>query len=364
MTTNKTKMPLFTTFKRDELSNKSKLLIRLGFGFSAVIVSIIIATLIIKENPFEILAVLFEGAVILPWRLILDTFILLGFGIAIVAPFKMRYWNMGANGQVMMAALISIVLMFYLGGKVSNFVLILLMFVSSLIVSVIWAVIPALFKTFFKTNETLFTLMMNYIATALVAYVNFAMAQGKQETIGIINFNTQYGWFPSIIDKYFLPAFIILVITVIMYVYIYKTKHGYEVSVLGDSAPTANYVGMNTKWITIRTLIISGLITGVMGFLYASAIDHSISTTTGGSLGFTGVLVAWLSNFNPITMGIISFLLAFLTLGTQEISSTYRLGSNNLSSIIISLIFFSILIAEFFIKYKVRINLKRHKEVK
>jgi simple sugar transport system permease protein len=273
----------------------------------------------------------------------------------------MKYWNMGANGQVLVGALVSIVLMFYLDdfavkSSLNNVLLIVLMLVCSIIVSVIWGVIPAIFKVYFNTNETLFTLMMNYIAAGLVSYINYVLAGGTKESPGVINPDTKSGWLPVVMDKYFIPIVIIIAITVVIYFYMKKTKQGYEISVVGDSINTAKYVGMNTKKIIIRTLIVSGIICGIIGFIYASAINKSIDKNTCGSLGFTAILVAWLANFSPIIMAGISFLLAFLTLGTSKVSSTYRLGNNDLSNVIIGLIFFAILICEFFIRFKIKFN--------
>lgn len=353
--------PLVSVIKRDQLPTYQSILIRIGTFVGTFLIAMLFCFFIIKENYFEIIGTLISGATIKPWKLIMDACLLLAFGIAIVPAFKMKYWNMGANGQVLMGALVSIVLMFYLNdfaakSSMNNVLLIILMLVSSIIVSVIWAVIPSIFKVFFNTNETLFTLMMNYIAAGLVSYINYVLAQGKKESPGIINSATESGWMPTVINTYFLPIVIILVLTALIYFYMKKTKHGYEISVVGDSINTAKYVGMNTKLIIIRTLAVSGIICGIIGFLYASAINQSIDKNTCGSLGFTAVLVAWLANFNPLVMGGISFVLAFLTLGTSKVSSTYRLGNNDLSNVIIGLIFFAILISEFFIRFKVKFN--------
>ena len=182
------------------------------------------------------------------------------------------------------------------------------------------------------------------------------MLKDKKESPGIINSATKSGWMPVVIDKYFIPIVIIVIITVVIHFYMKKTKQGYEIEVVGDSINTARYVGMNTKKIIIRTLVVSGIICGIIGFIYASAINQSIDKNTCGSLGFTAVLVAWLANFSPIIIAGISFVLAFLTLGTSKVSSTYRLGNNDLSNVIIGLIFFAILICEFFIRFKVVFN--------
>lgn len=357
----KIRTPLVSVLKRDKLPTYKAIIIRIATFIFTFLLSMLFCFFIIKENYFEIIGTLFSGALIRPWRLIMDACLLLAFGIAIVPAFKMKYWNMGANGQVLMGALVSIVLMFYLNNfavksSMNNTLLIILMLFASILVSVIWAVIPAIFKVFFNTNETLFTLMMNYIAAGLVSYINYILAQGKKESPGIMNSATESGWMPTVLDKYFLPIVIIIVITTLIYFYMKKTKQGYEISVVGDSINTAKYVGMNTKKIIIRTIIVSGIICGIIGFLYASAINQSIDKNTCGSLGFTAILVAWLANFNPIIMAGISFVLAFLTLGTSKVSSIYRLGNNDLSNVIIGLIFFAILISEFFIRFKLKFN--------
>ena len=360
--TNKHHEPLFTVFKRSSFSTKKGIILRISVVLGTFILSMLLCSLVIKENIFSIMGTFFEGAVARPWKLLLDACLLLGFGIAIVPAFKMKYWNMGANGQVIMGTLVAIVIMFYtekfaLASKMNNFLVILLMLAASIAASTIWAVIPAIFKAFFKTNETLFTLMMNYIAAGFVAYVNYALAKGQKEAQDVTILN-RGGWMPVVIDNYFIPIVIILLMTVFVYFYMAKTKHGYEVTVVGDSAPTARYVGMHTRTIVIRTLVLNGVMCGIIGFLYASAINHSMNPTMCGALGFTAVLIAWLSGFNPLIMGGVSFGLAFLTIGTSKVSSVYRIGNNDLANVIIGLIFFSILISEFFVRYEVKTNIK------
>ena len=205
--------------------------------------------------------------------------------------------------------------------------------------------------------------MMNYIAAGLVAYTNYVLANGQKEAQDI-TLRYEGGWLPYVVNNrintnYLIASVIIILMTVFVFVYMSKTKHGYEVTVVGDSAPTARYVGMHTKKIIIRTLILNGIMCGIIGFLYASAINHSMSSSMCGSLGFTAVLIAWLSNFNPVIMAIVSFGLAFLTIGTSKISSVYRIGNNDLANVIIGLMFFAILISEFFVRYHVRINIKK-----
>jgi len=356
---------LFSIFKRFNVSNKEKTIIRVISLTSAILLSLIACSVSVNKDIFTVLEYVIQGNTIDIWRLVFNTAILLAFGIAIIAPFKMKYWFMGAGGTVMISALAAYTCIVKLvplceKGQMSNIVLLIIMFVASLTAGIIWAVIPSLFKAFFNTNETLFTLMMNYVATGVTSYVNYSLANEQKINPGIVSYT--YGVMPEVINKYFLSIIIIILITVFMTIYINKTKHGFEVTVMGDSERTAKYVGMNTKWITIRTLLLSGVICGILGFLYIAAKDHMASEATGGTLGFTGILVAWISNFNTITMAIVSFFLTFLTIGTEKVCSTFNVGNSYISSICLGVVFFAVLVGEFFIQYRVRFNFKK-KEV-
>lgn len=355
--------PLFTVFKRENITKKQQFLIRFTAVFTSILFSIILCSIIVKKDPFSVLGIIFQGVFIDPWRFLENSALLLAFGVAIIAPFKMRYWNMGAMGSVMVSALASYVLINIFKNWVdneggSNALLLLMMFTASIIAGIIWSIIPAIFKALFNTNETLFTLMMNYIASALTLYVNYIMAKEQKLNPGIVSFYA--GFFPTIIAPQFVPIVVIVVITVLMTIYMNKTKHGYEISVLGDSPKTAQYVGMKNKKIIIRTLVLSGLICGILGFLYISCKDHMASDSTGGSYGFTGVLVGWLSNFNTITMAIVSMFLTFITIGTEKVCSVSNVGNSYISSIVVGIIFFSILISEFFIRYRLVIKNKKN----
>ena len=347
--------PLLKVFKRQSINKKEAIKFRAIAISVSVIISITLCSIVVKKNPFIVIAKIFEGVFIDPLRFLENSAMLLCFGVAIIAPFKMKYWNMGAGGSVMMSALASYVLINIFKDWVdkrggSNALLLLMMFVASIIAGVIWSTIPAIFKAFFNTNETLFTLMMNYIAMALTLYVNYIMAKEQKLNPGIVSFNA--GYFPTIIFPQLFPIIIIVLITILVTIYMNKTKHGYEVTVLGDSPKTAQYVGMKNKKIIIRTLLLSGVICGILGFLYVSCKDHMASDNTGGSLGFTGVLVGWLSNFNTITMAIVSLSLTFIIIGAEKVCSVFNVGNSYISSILVGIIFFSILISEFFIRYK------------
>lgn len=190
--------------------------------------------------------------------------------------------------------------------------------------------------------------MMNYVATQLVAFfvIIWEVPKGAGQ-IGIINQSTQIGWLPQIGgNKYMLNVIIILVLTVAVYVYLNYSKHGYELSVVGESERTARYVGIKVEKVIIRTMLLSGAICGIVGFLLVSGTDHTLSTSLSGGRGFTAVMISWLAKFNPIIMIFASMLLAFLDKGASAISTNFGLN-HSFSDILTGIILFFIIGCEF-----------------
>ena len=146
-----------------------------------------------------------------------------------------------------------------------------------------------------------------------------------------------------------------------MFVYLRYTKHGYEISVVGESENTAKYAGINVPKVFIRTMLISGAICGLAGFVAVSGASHTISTNTAGGNGFTAIIVAWLAKFNPIGMAVISALLVFLDKGAVQIASQFGLN-DYVSEMITGIILFFILGCEFFINYKLIFRSKKEAE--
>lgn len=352
--------PLFHISKNENMTRWKALLVRVGGVFAALVIIGVMSVILIKQNPFKIYATLVTGAFIDVWTLLKDTAVLLIFGLAVIPAFKMKFWNMGANGQVLIGCLVAIACMKFLTDKLPDWLIIVLMIITSILAGIIWAVIPAIFKAFFGTNETLFTLMMNYIALGLVAYFSFAWDPRGSGNLGIVNLMTHHGWFPNIGNKYVLVIIVAVIIDIFMFVYMKYTKHGFEVSLVGESVNTAKYVGINVKKVIIRTLILSGAICGIMGAIFAGSLEHTVNTSICGSKGFTAILVAWLANFDPLVMVFTSFFVVFLNTGAINVSTVFQLKSTDYANIVIGIIFFCIIGCEFFIRYKIKPSQRMH----
>ena len=263
----------------------------------------------------------------------------------------MRFWNIGAEGQILMGGLMSAVCMIYLGNVLPNWLLLIVMLVTSVLCGALWAFIPAVFKAIWNTNETLFTLMMNYVATSIVACcTNFF--RGDNAKMALINMGSKAGWFPSILgQRYTINILVVFALVILMYIYLKYTKHGYEISVVGESENTAKYAGIDVKKVTLRTLLISGAICGLCGFITVAGNKHTIATNTADGNGFTAIIVAWLAKFNTFYMLLISFLLIFLNQGAAQMSQDFGM-SDAFPSVIVGVILFFIIGCEFFIHYR------------
>jgi simple sugar transport system permease protein len=274
---------------------------------------------------------------------------LLCVSLAVTPAFKMKFWNIGAEGQVLVGGLATVAVMMFCGDKMSLPVLLITMICASIIAGIVWALLPAIAKALWNTNETLFTLMMNYVAIQLIAYF---LKKFVKSGSGVLTPMPQYG-LPILGDMpYLLNIIIVAVLTVMVYVYLKYSKQGYEISVVGESENTAKYIGINVKKVIIRTLIISGALCGIAGLLLVGGTDHTISTTTAGGRGFTAIMVSWLAKFNPIVMVLTSFLIVFLERGAEQVSSQFRISSA-ISDIITGIILFFIIGCEFFLQYKI-----------
>lgn len=354
--------PLFHVVKREPLPFLPALGIRAAAVLAALIVSALVITFLSQQNPLEVYKSMFEGSFgssVRIWNLAQNLAMLLCVSLVVTPAFKMKFWNIGAEGQVLISGLATVACMFFLGGKMNPWLLLVVMLGASILAGILWAVLPAIAKAIWNTNETLFTLMMNYIAIQLVAYF---LKKYVKSGSGVLEPMPQYG-LPVIGDMdYLLTILVVLALTVVVYIYLKHSKQGYEISVVGESVNTAKYIGINVKKVIIRTLAISGAIAGVAGFLLVGGINHTISTTTVGGRGFTAIMVSWLAKFNPLTMIITSFLIVFMERGAEQISSDFNVDPS-ISDILTGIILFFIIGCEFFLQYKIVFNKNRKEEV-
>ena len=362
------KEPLVRMTKRGIITTKQRVIVYV-VGFILALVVGALMLLAIGKNPFfayRDMVVGSFGTAIASAETIRIAVPLLIASVAVGFAFKMKFWNIGAEGQILAGAIFSSYIVIHSinnNNYIGRLPLHLIMVILAMVGGALFGFLPAYFKTKWETNETLFTLMLNYVAIHYVAYLQSLRSWQHPDST-----------YPKIVDfatftngKVALPRLFgvhigwifAIIIAVIAYFYLTKTKHGYEISVVGDSLNTARYAGMNTRWIQIRTLLISGALCGFAGYLQVAGANHTLTATTAGGVGFTAITVAWLAKLNPFVMIPIAIFIAMLQKGSLFIQSTMRIPAAA-ADLLTGLILFFMLGSEFFIEYKLVFRSKHH----
>ena len=364
MATKKEHERLIRISRRTDVKLWQKIAIKAGFILFAFLMCGIISSFV-SPGSFGLFykymfdGTFYNGKIIL--NLFWQTLLLFLIALAITPAFKMKFWNIGAEGQCLMGGLGALIVLKFIAPHVPNFVAIILELLLAVIFAATWGVIPAIFKAYFKTNETLFTLMMNYIAMGLVAACVIAWSTSGSAVLGIINNSGHEGWLPfvgSIGNSYLLNIIFIILISIALWMYLKFSKHGYELSVVGGSRKTAKYVGINVKSVIIRTMLLSGALCGVAGFLMVAGASHTISENLINGRGFTAILISWLGGFSVPIMAIYSFLVTFVSVGSSN-AAAWIGYSSTVSNVLTGIFFLLVIASSFFVDFKVRINLPK-----
>ena len=351
----KTKDPLFHIVKRDNVKTSKLIGIKTTAIVCALLVSSVLLAITLHCNPFSFISSLFTGtfASYSLWDALKEIAVLLSLGLALLPAFKMKFWNTGADGQALIAALAAYMCIYFMHGKVPDVLLMFISLIAAVLAGIVWAVIPAIFKALWNTNEILFTLMMNYIAIQCVAIFINKYSTGGSNTLP----NLYEGSLPMI-HEYLTLIIITGLLVAFIAIYIKRTKHGFELSLVGESVNTAKYVGINVKKIVIRTLVVSGAICGLVGFMLTNGLNHVVNTDTLGGQGFTAIIVVWLANFNPYFMILTAFLIIFLKRGSAELLSNIGEANDSIPLIVTSIFIFFIIGCTFFSRYKLLFRYK------
>lgn len=277
--------------------------------------------------------------------------------LGITLAFKMHFWNIGAEGQICAGAIAGSFFAYTFADVWPSWLLLTVMAAAGFAVGGLWGLIPAYFKTKWGTNETLFTLMLNYVALYFIQFLRegpwkdpkamgfpitprFAKAARMPAVLGV-----HIGWIVA------------LILVAALFIYLRYSKQGYELTVVGENEQTARYAGMPVRRIILRTMFLSAGICGLAGILQASGADKQLTDTVAGGVGFTAITVAWLAQLSPLGILVVSLLFGVLEKGSSAVESAFRL-SPSMADVLQGIILFFVLGAEFFIRYQVKFREK------
>ena len=344
--------PLVRVVKKTELTGGKLALFSLGGLFLALIAGGIFI-LALGKNPFSVYQTIFLGAFRSKMAMqgtIKIAIPLLITSLAITLAFKMKFWKIGGEGQIIMGGIFATYFALF-HSDWPHWLLLIVMLLAGMIGGGLWGLIPAFFKSKFGTNETLFTLMLNYIALYMIKY----FTEGPWRDPTSSGFPKIATFVPNAqLDKVFgvHAGWIIAVILVfLVFFYLQYTKQGYEIAVVGESQNTARYAGMNVSRIVMRTMFLSGAICGIAGMTQATGAAYTLGESITGGVGFTAIIVAWLARLNPFFSVFFTLFLSALQKGSSVMQSAFGL-STYVSDVLQGIILFVILGVDFFTQYK------------
>ncbi|OFI06257.1 D-allose transporter subunit [Clostridium acetireducens DSM 10703] len=344
---------MIRVIKKSEVSKRESTIIRLIAIVLALLVSgAFIAVL--DLNPIQVYGAMIKGAFGSAYSIketIVKAIPLLITSLGIAVAFKMQFWNIGGEGQIIMGAFMAA----FFALKFPELpiqIMLPIMLIAGIIGGAAWALIPAFLKAKLGTNETIVTLMMNYVALKWVTFLQYGPWKDKN-ALG-------FPKIPNFGDNAILPELfgihigwiIALILVLVMYIFMNYTKKGYEISVLGESENTAIYAGINVNKTIIVAMLLSGGLCGITGMIQASAVSNTLSVEVSGGVGYTAIIVTWLANLSAPLILLVSILFAALLEGGAFIQTAFGIPESA-SLIIQAMILFFVLGSEFFIRYKV-----------
>ena len=281
--------------------------------------------------------------------------------VALSLAFKMRFWNIGGEGQFILGAIAAAFVAFKAGPLLPGIVTLLLMCAAAMIVAGLYGLAVAALKVKFGTNETLMTLMLNYVAL----YVLMFIGETKADWNFFLDPESLRPVFASVADIVSFPAIpmggkfelnlcviLTFLLGALVYVYLRYTKQGYEIAVVGDSAGTAHYAGMKVNTIVLRTVFLSAAFIGLAA-AFKVGTAGILSTAITDDVGWTGIIVAWLSQLNTIAIFLVSALICVLQYGSTVAAATFSQVDSSFANMLQGAILFLVLAADFFIRFRI-----------
>ncbi|MBU3161408.1 ABC transporter permease [Clostridium frigoris] len=339
--------------KRSKISKTDNFKIRcIAILLSLVVLAMFL--IIIKLNPIDVYAAIVQGSFGSTYSIkqtLIKAIPLIISSLGIAVAFRMQFWNIGGEGQILMGAFAATYFALNFS-DMPKFQLLLIMFCAGILGGGLWALIAALLKGKWNTNETIVTLMLNYVAIKFVTYLQYGPWRDKN-AMGFPKIPT-FSENATLPDVFGINAgwIIAIILAILVYIFIKYTKKGYEISVLGESEKTAIYAGIKIRKTMFIAIFLSGALCGIAGVIQVSAVSGTLSADVSGGVGFTAIIIAWLSALSAPIIVIVSILFAALVQGASFIQTAFGIPEAA-AQLIQAIILFFVLGSEFFTKYKI-----------
>lgn len=342
--------------KRKSISRKAIVLVPvISFVVSLVLTGILL--LIFGTNPFRTFAAMFQGA-FGSWVNFTETLVkaipLMLTGLGVTIAFRLRFWNIGAEGQLTLGGVAAAWVALFWSPFLPSWLLLPMVILIGSMAGALWAGIPALLKTRLSVDETLVTLMLNYVAILFAEGLYYG-AWRDPEGYGFpgTKLFPEAAWLPRFSGRAHAGLFIAIALGIILWVVLKRSKWGFELNMIGKNQKAARCMGVNVKRNIVWALLLSGALSGLAGVCEVTAISHRLQQGLSIGYGYTAIIVAWLSQLNPIAGLFVAVLMAGLLVGGDQVQMMMGLPAA-MGLVLQGMILFPMLAGSLFTEYRIK----------
>ncbi|MGC9520649.1 MAG: ABC transporter permease [Anaerolineae bacterium] len=315
--------------KRESISRRAAILVPvISFIVSLLFGAVLLA--LSGANPFVTYAAMFSGAFgsvhgLSEVLVKCIPLILTGLGVALA--FRMRFWNIGAEGQLTMGAIAAAGVALFWSQNLPVWTLLPLSVLAGCVAGALWAGIPAILKAALNVDETLTTLMLNYVAVLYSEHLYYIAWRAPNYNSGTERI-PEAAWLPRIVGRAHAGLFFGLVLALLLWAVLRYTRWGFELKIIGSNPNAARYLGINIARNIVVTLLISGAISGLAGAVEVLGLARRLQQGISVGYGYTAIIIAWMAQLNPFGVILVAFLMAALLVGGDQIQIRMRLPAS------------------------------------
>ncbi len=343
--------------KRLSISQKSVIIVPIvSFLVSLLLAAVLLAWS--KANPINTYLAMFMGA-FGTWPNFMETLVkaipLMLTGLGVSLAFRLRFWNIGAEGQLIIGAVAASWVALYFSPFLPAPLVLPVAILFGMMGGAICAGIPAFLKAYLKVDETLTTLMLNYVALLFAEFLYYGPWRDPEGFgfPGTKVFPVE-SWLPRISGRAHIGIIFAVVLAIILWFVLNRTKWGFELKMIGNNQKASRCLGINIPRNIFLAILVSGALSGLAGVAEVTAVSHRLQQGIFVGLGYTAIIVAWMSQLNPIAVIFVAILLAALRVGGDQVQMVMGLPAA-MGLVLQGMILFPMLAGALFSQYRLRI---------
>ncbi|MFN2282776.1 MAG: ABC transporter permease [Anaerolineae bacterium] len=350
--------------KRESVSRRATVLVPIvSFIVSLIFGAVLLA--VSGANPFATYAAMAKGA-FGSWYGITETLVkaipLMLTGLAVSVAFRMRFWNIGAEGQLTLGGVAAAGVALFWSQGLPGWTVLPLAILAGIVAGALWSGIPALLKAYLKVDETLTTLMLNYVAILYSEHLYYIAWRAPGYNSGTAKF-PETAWLPQIAGRANAGLIFAIILAILLWLVFKYTRWGFELKIIGENQTAARYLGINIARNIVLALLLSGALSGLAGACEVLGLSRRLQQGLSVGYGYTAIIVAWMAQLNPIVILFVAILMAALLVGGDQIQMKMRLPAS-VGLVLQGMILIPMLAGTIFTEYRIRIvRQETHTEV-